>query len=104
LSAQPGIVVLLADSAGGHVTIEVAEGNATSSELETLARRLSRDVGIQLEVYATLATADAPRAVREARRLLRFNPETPASGRGFPATPAVTAKMEPVARFSKSPV
>jgi hypothetical protein len=71
--SKSGVVVVLADREGGHLTIEVLPSGTASREVERLARQRSSDVGFELTIYATLATADAPRAVREARRLLRFS-------------------------------
>jgi hypothetical protein len=67
-----GLLVLLADRAGVHIVIEVVPAGTASRTVERLARRRSSEVGIRLEIYATLATADAPRAFAKARRLLRF--------------------------------
>jgi hypothetical protein len=103
------LLVLLADREGGHVMVEVVPAGATSCEVERLARQRSSDVGIQLQVYASLPVADVARAVEQTRRLLRFNSADLASGNrsqcGRAALyPNITLNVRPGRSFPKSPV
>jgi hypothetical protein len=71
--ANAGLIVLLADAAQRHVLIEVAPLGATETELAALAQRVSVRLGFEMSVHVMLPTADHPRAVEQARQLLRFN-------------------------------
>jgi hypothetical protein len=75
MNNHAGVIVLLADASQRHVVIEVASRHASTSELAALARAVSDRVGFELAIYAVLPTCDHPRAVEQARQLLRFNQE-----------------------------
>jgi hypothetical protein len=73
MSNNAGLVVLLCDHTQQHMAIEVAPLGATEIELAAIAHNVSERLGYTMGVYTTMATRDHPRAVEQARNLLRFN-------------------------------
>jgi hypothetical protein len=71
--SKQGLLVLLVDQNQRHVAIEAASGRASELELAALARDVSQRLGFELRVYLTLPTRDYPRAIEQARQLLRFS-------------------------------
>jgi hypothetical protein len=65
--------VLLCDHTQRHVAIEVAPSGATEVELAAIAKATSDRLGVQMDVYVTLPVQDNPKALAQARRLLRLS-------------------------------
>jgi hypothetical protein len=68
-----GLLVLLVDQNQRHVAIEAAPAKASELELAVLARDVSQRLGFAMRVYLTMPTRDYPRAIEQARQLLRFS-------------------------------
>jgi hypothetical protein len=68
-----GLLVLLTDAAQKHVAIEAAPAKASELDLAALAQLVSQRLGFAMRVYLTMGVRDYPRAIEQARQLLRFS-------------------------------
>jgi hypothetical protein len=73
MSDNTGLVLLLADAEQRHAAIEVVNINATAIELAVIATAVSERFGYAMAIIVVLSVQDHPRAVAQARRLLRFS-------------------------------
>jgi hypothetical protein len=71
---EAGLVVLLCDRTQQHVAIEVAPMGTTESELIAIAKATSDRLGHNMFIHVVLPVADHPRAIEQARALLRYSP------------------------------